>query len=95
MTSFSATDFKPRHDLSDRVNGGVGKRSRIIPDPPGEAFRPGRLAAEDAAAVRRIGDEADVELRQITKIRSLDASGGKRFQRRCNLASIILNLKVI
>ncbi len=72
-----------------------GKGLALSPIPPGEAFRPGRLAAEDAAAVRRVGDEADAELRQITKIGPSDASGGKKFQRRCNLASIILNLKVI
>ena len=34
------------------------------------------------------------ELRQITKIRPSDASGGKTYQRRCNLGSIIMKLKV-
>ena len=35
------------------------------------------------------------ELRQITKIGPSDASGGKTFQRPCDLGSVIMNLKVI
>ncbi len=35
------------------------------------------------------------ELRQITKIRPSDASGGKTFQRRCNLGMVGADLKVI
>ncbi len=35
------------------------------------------------------------ELRQITKIRPSDSSGGKTFQRRCNLGTVGADLKVI
>ena len=87
---------RQRHRPSYTVSP-AGKRLKRSRPAPGAAqsSRAASTRSNRRLSCGKFRNNEVSELRQITKIRPSDASGGKPFQRRCNLAMVGADLEVI